>query len=150
MTCTSLCDIEPFSSEVEPQDPPTASSITIMRDEIQDYLARFRAALCEDLRCIDEQSYDSPLVVVSTEIDIPSIASNSSFTTDITVEGIELGTHVVSWAPLTLATSLDDLLIQFLVVDTNTVRFTADNPSAGAVDPDPITFQFALAQLEDT
>jgi hypothetical protein len=150
MTCTSLCDIEPFSSEVEPQDPPTASSITIMRDEIQDYLARFREALCADLRCIDAQSYDSPLVVVSTDIDLPSVGSKDSASVDTTVEGVPLGTHVVSWAALTDATSIDDLMIQFMVVAEDTVRLTVQNPSAGAIDPDTITFQFALAQLEDT
>ncbi len=56
--CDTVCDIEPFSSEVEPQDPPTANSISILKDEIQDYLERLRSAICVDLKCIDDKLTD--------------------------------------------------------------------------------------------
>jgi hypothetical protein len=51
--CTTVCSLDPFSSEVEPQDPPTANSISILKDEIQEYLERLRLAICADLQCID-------------------------------------------------------------------------------------------------
>lgn len=56
--CTSVCNLEPFSSQVEPQDPPTANSISILKDEIQDYLERLRSRICADLQCIDEKLQD--------------------------------------------------------------------------------------------
>ena len=56
--CTSICNLEPFQSEVEPQDPPTANSISILKDEVQDYLERMRLALCADLQCIDDKLKD--------------------------------------------------------------------------------------------
>lgn len=56
--CNSVCDLPPFSSEVEPQDPPTANSISIMRDEIQSYMRRLLEALCEDLDCINNKLVD--------------------------------------------------------------------------------------------
>jgi hypothetical protein len=40
------CDIQPFSSSVVPQDPPTANSIRILQQEIQQYLNRLRDAVC--------------------------------------------------------------------------------------------------------
>ena len=146
--CTKICDFPPFNSVVTPE----GSDVDILRTEIQDYLTALRDQICADVQCLDAATvgYVPPIQVNSVDLDIPSIAPNGSFTTDIAVTGVPLGTHVISWAPLTLATSLDDLLIQFLVVDADVVRITIDNPSPGAVDPDPITFQFITAVAEDT
>ena len=156
-----ICDLEPFVSEVTPQPGSLEEASTageIFQTQIEDYLVRMLQALCDDLTEINVEccppyvpSNGGPVYSVnSVELDIPSIGSNSSFTVDIPVADVPLGTHVISWAALTDATSLDDLMIQFLVVDTDIVRFTADNPSSGAVDPDPITFQFITALAEDT
>ncbi len=150
------CEIEPFVAEVTPQPASLEEASTageIFQQQVQDYLIRMLQAVCADLQELDGETpgYVPPIQVTSVEIDIPSIGANGSFTTDFTtLVDVPLGTHILSWAPLTVATSLDDLLIQFVVVDTNTVRFTADNPSAGAVDPDPITFQFITALAQDT
>ncbi len=149
------CQIEPFVAESTPQPGSLEEASTageLFQQQIQDYLIRALEAICADLQELDAETpgYVPPIQVTSALIDIPSIAPNGSFTTDITVADVALGTHILSWAPLTLATSLDDLLIQFVVVDVDTVRFTADNPSPGAVDPDPITFQFITALAQDT
>ena len=149
------CQIEPFVAESTPQPGSLEEASTageLFQQQIQDYLIRALEAVCADLQELDEESpgYVPPILVRSAEIDIPSIGANGSFTTDLAVTGAPLGTHILSWAPLTLATSIDDLLIQFVVVDDDVVRFTADNPSPGAVDPDPITFQFITALAQDT
>lgn len=147
-SCDGICTFPPFNPNVIPE----SSDVDILRTEIEDYLSEMKAQICADLRCLNAATvgYVPPIQVNSVILDIPSIVANGSFTTDITVTGVPLGTHVISWAPLTLATSLDDLLVQFLVVDEDTVRITIDNPSPGAVDPDPITFQFITATAEDT
>ena len=150
------CQIEPFVAESTPQPGSLEEASTageLFQQQIQDYLIRALEAVCADLQELDAETpgYVPPIQVTSVEIDIPSIGANGSFTTDFTtLVDVPLGTHILSWAPLTDATSIDDLLIQFVVVATNTVRFTADNPSAGAVDPDPITFQFITATAQDT
>jgi len=150
------CQSEPFVPDVSPQPgslDEAATAGALFQDQIAGYLQRLLDDICADLQALDAETpgYVPPIQVTSVEIDIPSIGANGSFTTDFTtLVSVPLGTHILSWAPLTDATSLDDLLIQFMVVDTNTVRFTADNPSAGAVDPDPITFQFITATAQDT
>lgn len=151
-----ICEIEPFVAESTPQPGSLEEASTageLFQQQVQGYLTRFFEAVCQDLADIIGDccvGYFSPIIVTSTELDFPSIGSKSAASIDITVSGIPLGTHVVSWAPTTDATSIDDLLIQFLVVAADTVRVTIQNPTAGAVDPDPITFQFILAQAEDT
>jgi hypothetical protein len=156
MVALRTCLTEPFVADSTPQPGSLEEASTagnIFQQQIQRYLIRLLADICADLQALDAETpgYVPPIQVTSVTIDIPSIGANGSFTTDFTtLVDVPLGTHILSWAPLTDATSLDDLIIQFVVVDTNTVRFTADNPSAGAVDPDPITFQFITATAEDT
>jgi len=151
-----ICDIEPFVAESTPQlnSPEEASSAgEIFQQQIQGYLNRLRDALCEDVQEIGREcciNYTSPAVVRSTTVDFPSIGSNSSAFVDVTVEDTPLGTHIISWAPLTDATSIDDLIVQFLIIADDTLRITMLNPSAGAINPDSITFQFITAQAEDT
>lgn len=46
---TQVCDLPPFKGQVTPQDPPTANSIELVRDEIERYLALLSLAACADL-----------------------------------------------------------------------------------------------------
>ena len=149
------CQTEPFVADSTPQPGSLEEASTagnIFQQQIQRYLQRMLDDICADFQALDAESpgYVPPIQVTSVVIDIPSVVANGSFTVDLSVADAPLGTHILSWAPLTDATSIDDLLIQFVVVDTNVVRFTADNPSAGAIDPDPITFQFITALAQDT
>jgi len=149
------CDIAPFVAESTPQPGSLEEASTageLFQQQLQDYLNRFREAICEDIQEINQEcclGYQPPIVVSSAEVDIPSIGSKSAASVDVTVDA-PLGTHVISWAPLTDATSIDDLMIQFVVVADNTLRVTMQNPTAGAIDPDPITFQFITATAEDS
>lgn len=43
------CLLKPFSSQVTPQDPVTANSVTILQQEIAAYLRLLKAATCLDL-----------------------------------------------------------------------------------------------------
>lgn len=52
---TQVCDLPPFSSQVVPQDPPTANSLRIMQQEIQSYLNLLREAVCADLQAMDDR-----------------------------------------------------------------------------------------------
>jgi len=78
--------------------------------------------------------------VFETTINFPSVGSNASVFTDVAVTAAQ-GTEIISFAPITDATSLDDLILQVFVPVTNVLRFTLFNPTAGAIDPDSIDFR---------
>lgn len=83
------------------------------------------------------------LRVVEVTLDFPSIGSKNSAFIDVatTVGAAPLGTQILAFTPITVATSIDDLMIQAVVIATDTIRFTLQNPSAGAIDPDSIDFR---------
>lgn len=78
--------------------------------------------------------------VFETTINFPSVGSNASLFVDVAVT-LAQGTEIISFAPITDATSLDDLIIQVFVPVTNVMRFTLFNPTAGAIDPDSIDWR---------
>lgn len=82
------------------------------------------------------------ILVTRRTVDIPNIVSNGSVTVDIPAPGVTTGTHVISWAPTTDATSIDDLLLTFMNVAAGSLRLVAFNPTAGAINPIPIDFEF--------
>jgi len=82
------------------------------------------------------------LHIYEATVNIPSIGSNGTAVIDVPVTGPALGTHIISWEPVTTATTLDDLILTFMVVADDEIRIVAFNPTGGAIDPDPIDFQF--------
>jgi hypothetical protein len=80
-------------------------------------------------------------------IDLPNVPSNGSVVVDAPHAGIALGTHIVSWAPLTTATTMDDLIITWTIVDTDLIRIVLFNPTGGAIDPDSIDFEFVIGTV---
>lgn len=52
------CDLQPFVSQVVPQNPVTSNSLEIMKQEIERYLQRMRDALCADLQDFDARLTD--------------------------------------------------------------------------------------------
>lgn len=82
------------------------------------------------------------LLVTRVTIDIPSIGPNGTTVIDVTATGVLLGTHIISWAPVTTATSMDDLSLTFMVVANDLIRVVLTNPTGGAIDPDSIDFEF--------
>lgn len=148
-SCDGICDFAPFKSSVTPE----SSDVEILRQEIEDYILRLRDQICDDITCLIAQTptYTPPIMVASAEVDLPNIGSKNAASIDVTpANPVPLGTHILSWAPLTDATSIDDLIIQILVVAENTIRITMQNPTAGAINPDPITFQFITATAINT
>lgn len=146
--CDEVCGLDPFNSQITPE----GRDLEILRYELEDYLRRLKDAICSDINCLggESPSYQPPITVATMDsVDFPSIGSNSAVSLDFTMP-VTLGMHIISWAPVTDATSIQDLLIQILVVADNTVRVTMQNPTAGAIDPDPISLQFIVATAEDT
>jgi hypothetical protein len=143
---------EPFSPQSTPQGgdlEEAALAMQAFQEQVTEYLNRFRTAILADLG--PTPTYSPPIVVASAVVDLPNIPSNGSDFVDVTPTGsVPLGTHILSWAPTTDATSIDDLIIQILVVAANTIRVTMFNPTAGAINPDPITIQFITATAVDT
>lgn len=81
--------------------------------------------------------------VVEVTLDFPSVGSNGSAFIDVAtaVGAAPLGTQILAFTPITTATSIDDLIVQAIVIATDTVRFTMQNPSGGAINPDSIDFR---------
>ena len=90
--------------------------------------------------------YSNP-VVSRISIDIPNINSNSTVVVDSNVPGLALGTHIITWAPVTTATTMDDLLMTFMIVAVDTIRTVFYNPTGGAINPDSIDFEFVTATV---
>lgn len=82
------------------------------------------------------------------DIDLPNVVSNGTVSQDVTTtETFPLGTHVISWGVLSDATTLENLVVTFLFVDTDTLRVVLFNPTGGAIDPANITFQFLTGEF---
>jgi len=47
-----VCDLPPFSSQLTPQDPPTAHSIELLRDEVERYLRELHEKMCADVTAL--------------------------------------------------------------------------------------------------
>lgn len=143
---TDLGSIRDFVSEEVASPDTTDVDLERFKRSLEIYIRDLLLALR-----ISTVGYVPPIVVASATVDLPSIGSKAAASVDVnTVAPVPLGTHIISWAALTDATSIDDLLIQILVVAADTVRITMQNPTAGAIDPDPITFQFITATATDT
>jgi hypothetical protein len=80
-------------------------------------------------------------------IDLPNVPSNGTVVEDVAHAGIALGTHIVSWAPVTTATSMDDLIITWTIVATDLIRIVLFNPTGGAINPDSIDFEFVVGTV---
>ncbi len=48
--CTQTCNLDPFNSVVTPE----SSDVEILRTELEDYLRRFRDAVCADFTCVEQ------------------------------------------------------------------------------------------------
>ena len=80
-------------------------------------------------------------------IDLPNVPSNGTVVVDTNIVGLTLGTHIVSWAPVTTATTMDDLIVTWMIVAVDTLRTVLFNPTAGAIDPDSIDFEFVFGTV---
>lgn len=86
------------------------------------------------------------LGLIEGTYNFPSINSNQTVTDDITVTGVQLGDMIISWTPSSDATEIEDLQIQFLIINTNTIRATLSNPTGGAIDPGAIDLIFFVGR----
>ena len=81
-------------------------------------------------------------------VDFPSIGSVSTISGDIvTVTSFPLGTALIAWGFLEDASVIQDLQIQFIFINTNTLRFTLSNPTGGAIDPGSLDMWFVTGEL---
>ena len=149
---SEICNIEDFVAEATPQSSSleeAASTQELLIQQIEGYLARLRAGLCTDVTALEAEINEAyiRLFVIRATIDLPNVPSNGSVAVDTVVSGVPLGTHFVSWAPTSLATSLDDLIVTWMVVATDTIRTVLFNPTGGAINPDSIDFEFVLGVI---
>lgn len=82
------------------------------------------------------------------DIDLPNVNSNATVSGTVsTTASFPLGTHIISWGVSSDATSMQDLVVTFLFVDTDLLRYVLNNPTGGAIDPANITFQFLTGEF---
>jgi hypothetical protein len=81
-------------------------------------------------------------------VDFPNVNSNATVSGDIsTVSSFPLGTALITWGFLDDASTIQDLQIQILFIDTDTLRFTLHNPTGGAIDPGAFDMFFVTGEL---
>lgn len=78
----------------------------------------------------------------------PNINHNSTVSVDLAATSIDLGTHIISWAPESDARAFDDLIIQWMCVEDNIVRATLQNPTGGMIIPGTIACIFILGRVK--
>jgi hypothetical protein len=82
------------------------------------------------------------------DIDLPNVNSNSTVSGLVTTtQSFPLGTHIISWGVSSSAVSWQDLVVTFLFVNTDTLRYVLNNPTGGAIDPANTTFQFVTGEF---
>ena len=82
------------------------------------------------------------------DFDYPNVGSNGTLSVDITTTAsFPLGSHIVSWGFASDAQAIEDMIIQFILVDTDTLRMTLINPTGGAIDGGVITTQFLVGEF---
>lgn len=79
----------------------------------------------------------------------PSVNPNSTVSIDLTVVGIEVGTHIISWIPVDDARAFDDLVIQWMCVNTDLVRVTMLNPTGMMISPGTLDCVFVLGVMKE-
>lgn len=82
------------------------------------------------------------------DIDFPNVNSNSTVSGDITtVESFPLGSHIMQYGFGSDATDIEDMILQFKFVAADTLRYTLQNPTGGAINPGIITTQFCIGEF---
>lgn len=81
-------------------------------------------------------------------VDFPNVNSNSTVSGDITtVTTFPFGTALIGWGFLEDAGVIQDMQIQFIFIDANTLRFTLENPTGGAIDAGSLDMWFVTGEL---
>jgi hypothetical protein len=81
-------------------------------------------------------------------VDFPDVPSNGTVSGDITtVTSFPLGTALLSWGFLEDASVIADMQIQFIFIDTDTLRFTLSNPTGGAINAGALDMFFVTGEL---
>ncbi len=82
------------------------------------------------------------------DFDYPNVNSNGTVSQDFsTTQSFPVGTHIINWGFGEDAQSVEDLLIQFLFVDVDTLRMVLQNPTGGAIDGGQILTQFVTGEF---
>lgn len=81
-------------------------------------------------------------------VDFPNVNSNTTVSGDITtVTSFPFGTALIAWGFLEDASVIQDLQIQFIFINTDTLRFTLENPTGGAINPGALDMWFVTGEL---
>jgi len=82
------------------------------------------------------------------DFDYPNVVANGTVSQDFsTTASFPVGTHIIQWGFGEAAGVLEDLIIQFKFVDTDTLRMVLENPTGGAIDGGTILTQFVTGEF---
>lgn len=81
-------------------------------------------------------------------VNFPNVGSIATISGDITtVTNFPFGTALIAWGFLEDASIIQDLQIQFIFINADTLRFTLSNPTAGAIDAGALDMWFVTGEL---
>ena len=81
-------------------------------------------------------------------VDFPNVNSNGTVSGDVTTTAsFPLGTALISWGFEVDASAIQDMQIQFIFVDADTLRFTLRNPTGGAIDAGSLDMFFVTGEI---
>lgn len=81
-------------------------------------------------------------------VDFPNVPSNGTVSGDVTtVTSFPLGTALIAWGFLEDASVIEDMQIQFIFINVDTLRFTLSNPTGGAIDAGALDMWFVTGEL---
>jgi len=87
--------------------------------------------------------------VARQTFDFPNVNPNSSLCIDLVATGLEVSTNILCWAPVETALTFDDLMLQWLCLDTDLIRVTMINPTGMMISPGTIELVFVFGVVKD-
>lgn len=81
-------------------------------------------------------------------VDFPSVNSNQTLSGDIaTAASFPLGTALLAWGFESDASAIQDMQIQLIFINTDTLRWTLSNPTGGAIDAGALDMFFVTGEV---
>ena len=87
--------------------------------------------------------------VARPTLNFPSVNPNSTVSVDLAAVGIDVSDQILCWTPVDDARAFDDLVVQWMCVNTDLLRVTMVNPSGMMISPGVLDCIFVLGVVKD-
>ena len=79
----------------------------------------------------------------------PTVNPNSAIFFDLAVTGLEVGSHLITWAPVEDSRTFDDLVLQWLCISPDLLRVAMINATCMMISPGIIDCIFVFGVMTD-